>query len=151
MEMYAKHLTNSASKTIWRPYTQHALAKPPLFIERAKGAYLYAKGGKKIFDAISSWWVNTHGHAHPKIAAAIAKEAKNLGHIIFAGFTHSPAETLSKKLLKRVPKEIGKIFFSDNGATAVEVALKMAIAHWHHKGEKRKKIIALDGAYHGDT
>lgn len=128
------------------------LADAPIHIERAKGCYLYASDGGKYLDAVSSWWVNIHGHAHPYIAEKIAQQAKELEHVIFAGFTHTPAITLAEKLLKLLPDNFSKIFYSDNGSTAVEVALKMAIQYWHNIGEKQKiKIIAFENAYHGDT
>ncbi len=137
---------------IWHPYTHLSLAPPPLFIERAEGAYLYASDGRRILDAISSWWVTLHGHAHPAIAAAISEQARKLEQVIFAGFTHEPAEKLAAGLREFLPAALDCIFFSDDGSTAVEVALKMAVQYWSHRGEPRKKgILALDHAYHGDT
>lgn len=136
---------------IWRPYTQHATAEPPIFIRKAKGATLYVKGGRKIFDAISSWWVTLHGHANRKIAAAIASQAAALEQVLFATFTHEPAERLAAALTKAAPKGLDHVFFSDDGSTAVEVAIKMAISFWQRRGEDRRVLIALDHAYHGDT
>jgi adenosylmethionine-8-amino-7-oxononanoate aminotransferase len=138
-------------KNIWHPFTPLTGVSDPLLIESAAGIYLHASGGRKIIDAISSWWVNLHGHSHPLIAEAIAAQAKKLEHVIFAGFTHEPAIRLSKNLLSILPSNQSRIFFSDNGSTAVEVALKMAIQYWFHKGNPRNKIIAIQGAYHGDT
>jgi adenosylmethionine-8-amino-7-oxononanoate aminotransferase len=136
---------------IWHPFTQHALSGPPIFIDRAEGAHLYTTDGRRIIDAISSWWVNPHGHGHPRIAAAIAAQATRLDQIIFAGFTHAPAERLAAKLLAITPEELAFVFFSDSGSTAVEVAVKMAVGYWHNRGLVRPRIIALEDGYHGDT
>ena len=137
---------------IWHPYTQEALDPEPVRIKRAEGVYLYTEDGRKLLDGISSWWVNIHGHAHPRISEAIAEQARQMEHVIFAGFTHEPAEQLSAKLRNITPEGLSHIFFSDNGSTAVEVALKMAVQYWRNRGEgQRKNIIALDHAYHGDT
>lgn len=138
-------------KNIWHPFTSLEGSPEPIIIERAEGIYLYAPDGRKILDAISSWWVNLHGHSHPAIAEAVAQQAKKLEHVIFAGFTHEPAIRLSENLLSILPGNFSKIFYSDNGSTAVEVALKMAMQYWHNLDVERKKIIALEGSYHGDT
>jgi adenosylmethionine-8-amino-7-oxononanoate aminotransferase len=137
---------------IWHPYTQEALDPSPVGITRAEGVYLHTNDGRKLIDGISSWWVNVHGHAHPHIAQAIARQAQKLEHVIFAGFTHEPAQRLAAKLQGITPDRLTHVFFSDNGSTAVEVALKMAIQYWKIRGQNEKKtIIALDHAYHGDT
>lgn len=141
---------------IWHPFTQHALFPESIAIERAEGAVLYTKDGREILDGISSWWVNTHGHGHPRIVAAVQEQAAKLEQVIFAGFTHDPAEKLSAKILERTSRTLGDrlaySFFSDSGSTAVEVALKMAIGYWAFSGQpQRKTIVALEGAYHGDT
>jgi adenosylmethionine---8-amino-7-oxononanoate aminotransferase len=138
-------------QNIWHPFTSLQGAAEPLLISVAKGVYLHTSDGKKILDAISSWWVNLHGHAHPRIAQAIAEQASNLEHVIFAGFTHEPAIRLSANLLSILPENQKKIFFSDNGSTAVEVALKMSIQYWHNRDIRKTKVIAIKGAYHGDT
>lgn len=135
---------------IWHPFSPVA-GEPPIVIRSARGIYLVTEDGKMIIDGISSWWVNTHGHSHPAIAEAIYKQAKELEHVIFAGFTHAPAIELSQKVLSILPSDQSKVFFSDNGSTAIEVALKMAIQYWYNKGEQKKKVIAIEGAYHGDT
>lgn len=127
-----------------------------LGVDRAEGSYLYLSDGRKVFDAISSWWVTLHGHAHPKIAKAIAAQAEALEQVIFAGLTHEPAATMAHKLIARCgtspsTEELVKIFLSDDGSTAVEVALKMAIQYWRHHGEDRRTFLALEHAYHGDT
>ncbi len=137
---------------IWHPFTNSALDPPPLQVERAEGVYLHTKDGRKILDAISSWWVNLHGHANPRIAAAIAAQAKKLEHVILAGFTHEAAEDLAKRLRKWLAPELTHLFFSDDGSTAVEVALKIAVQFFSNqqRGEKCE-IVALEHGYHGDT
>ena len=136
---------------IWHPLTQHALAPPEVFIERAEGAWLHAKNNRKILDAVSSWWVITHGHNHPKIVEAVKEQAGKLDQVIFAGFTHEPAERLANKLLSMTDKALDFVFFSDSGSTAVEAALKMALGYHIHNEKPRTKIVALEGGYHGDT
>ncbi|HRQ60766.1 MAG TPA: adenosylmethionine--8-amino-7-oxononanoate transaminase [Alphaproteobacteria bacterium] len=144
------------SSRIWHPFTQHALFPDSIAIDRAEGASLFTTDGREILDGISSWWVNTHGHGHPRIVKAVQEQAAKLEQVIFAGFTHDPAEKLSAKILERTSRTLGErlayTFFSDSGSTAVEVALKMAIGTWAFKGQpQRKTIVALEGAYHGDT
>lgn len=139
-------------RLLWHPYTQHRLAAPFIPITRAKGSYLYDESGAPLLDAISSWWTTLHGHGHPYIAQKIHEQALQLEHVIFAGFTHEPAVTLAEQLLPLLPGNMTRLFFSDNGSTAVEVALKMAIQFHQNQGEaKRTKILALQHAYHGDT
>ena len=140
-----------ALSPIWHPFTQHAVAPPAILIERGEGARLITPDGRRIIDAIASWWVTLHGHGHPRIAAAIAAQAATLEQVIFAGFTHAPAETLARRLLERAPAGLAVTFFSDSGSTAVEVAVKMAVGFWHHRGERRTRIVALEDGYHGDT
>src|SRR5438876_8895197 len=137
---------------IWHPYTQEATELPPIPIDRGKGAYLYTRDGRRLIDGISSWWVNLHGHGHPVIVKAIAEQARKLEHVIFAGFTHEAAEELAERLAVILPAELDRVFYSDNGSTAVEVALKIAIQYWYNRGESKKyRIVALEHAYHGDT
>ncbi len=136
---------------IWHPYTQHALAESEMEIKSAQGAYLFPSNGQKILDAISSWWVTLHGHSHPTITKAISYQASQLDQVILAGFTHKPAQQLAQELVRHVPTGLNYTFFSDNGSTAVEVGLKMAINFHENKGFPRKRIVALEGAYHGDT
>jgi adenosylmethionine---8-amino-7-oxononanoate aminotransferase len=145
------NLLEADKNNIWHPFTPLLSEIEPLLITSAEGVYLNTSDNRKIIDAISSWWVNLHGHSHPKIAEAVSRQAATLEHVIFAGFTHEPAITLSQNLLSVLPANFSKIFFSDNGSTAVEVALKMAIQFWHNQNIPRHKIIALNGAYHGDT
>lgn len=136
---------------IWHPFTQHGLEEPIPLVARAKGAILYTADGRRIIDAISSWWVTTHGHCHPRIMAAIAEQAQNLDQIIFAGWTHQPAETVASGLRKIMPEQLTRVFFSDSGSTSVEVALKMALGYWAGRGEPRHRIIVMEHSYHGDT
>ena len=145
------NLLKRDKRFIWHPYTSAKTRLDPISIVKGKGAYLYDDKGKRYIDAVSSWWTNIHGHAHPYIAKRVSAQLKKLEHVIFAGFTHEPAVHLAEKLLSRLPSSQKKIFYSDNGSTAVEVALKMAIQYWKNKGEKRNKIIAFKNAYHGDT
>jgi adenosylmethionine-8-amino-7-oxononanoate aminotransferase len=120
-------------------------------IERAEGAYLYAADGRRIIDAISSWWVVTHGHCHPAIVGAIQQQAEKLNQIIFAGHTHEPAEQVASALLRLAPPGLDYVFFSDSGSTSVEVALKMALGYWRNIGEPRSRIVVMEHSYHGDT
>jgi adenosylmethionine-8-amino-7-oxononanoate aminotransferase len=137
---------------IWHPFTQEATDPPPLRVERAEGVYLYTREGGKLIDGISSWWVNIHGHCHPAIMAAIAEQTKKLDHVLLAGFTHENVEELCSRLGKYLPLGLEHLFFSDNGSTAVEVALKLAVQYWQNIGKPRKRrIVALEHAYHGDT
>ncbi|HUG82729.1 MAG TPA: adenosylmethionine--8-amino-7-oxononanoate transaminase [Bryobacterales bacterium] len=137
---------------LWHPYTQMRTAPPPIPIVRGKGVYLYTEDGRKILDGISSWWVNIHGHSHPKLNEALARQAAELEHVIFAGFTHPPAVELAERLTEILPEGLNRIFYSDNGSTAVEVALKMAYQFWRNSGEpERRLFVGLQFAYHGDT
>lgn len=136
---------------IWHPFTQHGLGEPIPQVERAEGAALYLSDGTRVIDAISSWWVTTHGHSHPRIVAAIADQAQKLDQVIFAGWTHEPAEQLAHDLLALMPEPLAHVFFSDSGSTSVEVALKMALGYWVNKGEPRHRILVLEHSYHGDT
>jgi adenosylmethionine-8-amino-7-oxononanoate aminotransferase len=136
---------------VWHPFTQHGLNEPIPLITHADGAALHTQDGRRIIDAISSWWVTTHGHNNPRIMAAIADQASRLDQIIFAGWTHEPAETLARALIKMMPAPLAHVFFSDSGSTAVEVALKMALGYWANRGEPRHRILVMEHSYHGDT
>jgi len=140
-----------STSPVWHPFTQHAVHGEIPAIVRTDGAWLEAADGRRIFDAISSWWVVTHGHRHKPIMEAIRAETDRLDQVIFAGFTHPPAEELARQLIAITPPELTHVFFSDSGSTSVEVALKMALGFWLHSGEDRGHILALEGAYHGDT
>lgn len=145
-------LAERDAAVVWHPFTQHQTAPFSIPIVRGEGAYLYDDLGKRYIDAISSWWVNLHGHSHPYIAQKVAEQFAKLEQVIFAGFTHEPAVRLAERLLGILPKNQAKIFYSDNGSTAVEVALKMAIQYFHNQGfTKKTKVIALENGYHGDT
>jgi adenosylmethionine-8-amino-7-oxononanoate aminotransferase len=136
---------------VWHPYTQHQQAPLPVPIARASGSWLYDMNGRPILDVISSWWVTTHGHCRPEIVDAIAAQARTLDQVIFAGFTHEPAAQLAEQLVARLPRGLTRIFYSDNGSTAVEVALKLSLQSFANRGEPRRLVAALDHAYHGDT
>ena len=136
---------------VWHPFTQHALQGELPVIARAHGAWLETAGGRRILDAISSWWVTTHGHGDPRIVAAIQDAASRLDQVIFAGLTHDAAEQVAGRLIAIAPAGLSHVFFSDSGSTAVEVALKMALGFWRNRGEPRSRILALAHGYHGDT
>ena len=142
---------STASSPVWHPFTQHGLAPPSPLVVRGQGAWLELESGARMVDAISSWWVITHGHGHSRIIAAIQEQAAKLDQVIFAGFTHAPAEDLARKLLSIVPPGLTHVFYSDSGSTAVEVALKMALGYWKNRGVNRTRVIAMNHAYHGDT
>lgn len=144
-------LQEKDKKYIWHPYTQQKNRPMPIPIVKGKGCLLYDEEGNTYIDAVSSWWVTIHGHGHPYIAEKLYKQALELEQVIFTGFTHPPAVELAERLVNILPRNFAKIFYSDNGSTAVEVALKMAIQYWWNKNEKRGKILALENAYHGDT
>lgn len=146
-----KSFAERDADVLWHPYTQMKIAPLSIAIEKAEGAYLFDENGKKYIDAISSWWVNMHGHAHSEIANAISEQAHKLEQVIFAGFTHKPAIELAERLLPLLPNNQKKIFLSDNGSTAVEAALKMSIQFFANQGIEKTKIIAFKESYHGDT
>ena len=136
---------------LWHPYTQHKTAKPPVAIAKAKGALVWDFDGNEYIDAIASWWVNPFGHSNTFIADAIYKQLTTLEHVLFGGFTHEPAIKVAEQLLAMLPDNQRKVFFSDNGSTAVEVAIKAALQYFYNKGGMRKTIIAFEDAFHGDT
>ena len=143
-------MTDSVSP-IWHPFTQHALFPEFLEIDRAQGAYLYTTDGRQIIDAIASWWVITHGHCHPVMQEAARRQIERLDQVIFAGYTHEPAEETGRLLDELTADGLDYVFFSDSGSTAVEVALKMALGYWHHLGSDRQRVLVLEHSYHGDT
>jgi adenosylmethionine---8-amino-7-oxononanoate aminotransferase len=146
---------------VWHPFTQHGLNEPIPQVLGAEGALLHLADGGTLIDGISSWWVTTHGHCHPRIAAAIAAQAGRLDQLIFAGYTHAPAEEVARGLIEIAPQAadrdpLAHVFFSDSGSTAVEVALKMALGYWHNRAldglsSPRHRILVLEHGYHGDT
>ncbi|MEC5174515.1 adenosylmethionine--8-amino-7-oxononanoate transaminase [Chryseobacterium nepalense] len=135
----------------WHPYTQMKTANDIIPIVKGEGIYLFDEKGNKYIDAVSSWWVTLHGHVNPYIAQRVSEQLNTLEQVIFAGFTHEPAIQLSENLLELLPENQKKVFYSDNGSTAVEVALKMCIQYAHNQNHKKTKILALNNAYHGDT
>ncbi len=145
-------LVDRDNAVVWHPYTPMKTAPAPLPIARGQGVYLFAEDGRKILDGISSWWVNVHGHSHPRLNQALAEQAKKIEHVIFAGATHEPAVELAERLVGILPAGLTRVFYSDNGSTAVEVALKMALQYWQNQGQPhRQRFVALRHAYHGDT
>ncbi|MCW3464099.1 adenosylmethionine--8-amino-7-oxononanoate transaminase [Chitinophaga nivalis] len=149
--MQTSSLSARDQEVIWHPYTQMQTAPAPIGIVRGEGALLFDEDNNSYIDATSSWWVNIHGHAHPHIAQQLAAQALQLQHCIFAGYTHPPAVNLAERLLQILPAGQRRVFYSDNGSTAVEVALKMALQYWDNKGLRKQKILAFKNAYHGDT
>ena len=145
-------ILNKDKKYIWHPFTQLKISKPPIVIKSAKNENIYDIDGNEYVDLISSWWVNTHGHSRKEIIEKIYEQTKMIEQVLFAGFTHRPAVELAEKLVALLPRKINKVFFSDNGSTSVEIAMKVAIQYWHNRGEKSKqKFMAFKGGYHGDT
>ncbi len=139
-------------KYLWHPYTRHGLEPDPLPIVRAEGARLHLADGRVLIDAISSWWSCLHGHGHPELIEAMTKQARELDHVLFAGATHEPAVRFAEELIEVVPKGLKRVFYSDDGSTAVEVALKMAYHSRVERGEPQRTVfLALEGGYHGDT
>jgi adenosylmethionine-8-amino-7-oxononanoate aminotransferase len=138
---------------IWHPFTQMQTARNPIPIVRAKGVYLYTEKGERYIDGISSWWVNLHGHCHPYIVDKIISQLNSLDHVIFAGFTHPSAVELGTRLLNMLPGKMSKVFFSDNGSTSVEIALKMALQYPFNTDPFTKKttVVCFKNSYHGDT
>ena len=139
------------AKYVWHPFTQMQTAGSPLSIVKAKDATLYTEDGRSYLDCNSSWWVNTHGHGNEYIKEAIVRQFEAIDHTIFAGATHPKAVELSRRIAELLPGDLNKVFFSDDGSTAIEVALKMCIQYWYNKDRPKTKVLALDGAYHGDT
>ena len=140
-----------SSSPVWHPFHQHGLGEPIPLVTHGDGAALHTADGRRIIDAISSWWVTTHGHNHPRIMQAIREQTEKLDQVIFAGWTHEPAETLARGLVDMMPDGLDHVFYSDSGSTAVEVALKMALGFWHNRREPRHRILVLEHSYHGDT
>lgn len=149
--MNARELLKKDAQHIWHPLTQHKTALPPLAISHAQGNYLYDHEGNKYFDAISSWYTCSYGHVNPALTKALKDQVDQLHHVVFAGMTHEPAVRLSEKLLNILPDNQSKLFFSENGSTSVEIALKMAFQYHFNRGEKRLAVVALEDGFHGDT
>lgn len=144
-------ILSSDKKFVWHPFTQMQTAPVPLVIVKTEGSVLYAEDGKEYLDCNSSWWVNIHGHGKEELKEALINQFDAIDHVIFAGVTHPKAVELSEKVISILPKNFSKVFFSDDGSTAVEVALKMSFQYWFNQNQPKKKILALEGSYHGDT
>lgn len=149
--MAQRSLAERDGDLIWHPYTQMQNAAAPIPIVRGEGVYLITEDGKKYIDAVSSWWVNIHGHSHPYIAQKVAEQLNRLEHVIFAGFTHPGAIELAERIIDILPSGQSKVFYSDNGSTAVEVAMKMCFQYWSNLGDPKTKVLAFNNSYHGDT
>ncbi len=147
----SKNLAQRDQQVVWHPFTQMKNADVPVAIVSGRGPWLIDDQGKHYLDAVSSWWVNIHGHCHPYLIEKMTAQLNKLEHVIFAGFTHEPAVVFAEQLLSILPENQARVFYSDNGSTAVEVALKMALQFWFNQGRHKTKIIALTDSYHGDT
>lgn len=145
------NLQERDKKVVWHPFTKQTNENLAIPIIKSEGTYLFDENGKRYIDAISSWWVNLHGHCHPYITKKITEQLNTNEHSIFSGFTHEPAIQLAERLLEKLPDNQSKIFYSDDGSTAVEVAIKMALQYWSNSSQTKTKIIAFENAYHGDT
>lgn len=139
------------SKHLWHPLTQHQTARNPIVITRAKGAVMYDDAGNEYIDGIASWYTAMYGHGNEYITSAMHKQMQQLDFVMFSGFTHPPAVTLAEKLVEILPGNQEKVFFNDNGSTAVEAAIKMSLQYYHNKGDKRDTLIAFEDGFHGDT
>lgn len=149
--MKADEILRKDAQHIWHPLTQHKTAMQPLAISHARGNYLFDHDDNKYFDAISSWYTCSYGHTNSTLTQALKDQVDQLHHVVFAGMTHEPAVRLSEKLLHILPDNQAKLFFSENGSTSVEIALKMAFQYHFNRGEKRHAVVALEGGFHGDT
>ena len=149
--MSEKNLTQRDQKHVWHPLTQHQTAEAPIGVVKAKGALLFDENGKEYIDAISSWYTTMYGHCNAYITAAITKQMQALDFVMFSGFTHEPAVQLSERLTAILPSNQAKIFFNDNGSTAIEAGIKMALQYYHNIGDKRDTLIAFEDGFHGDT
>lgn len=146
-----KNLQQRDSAHIWHPLTQHKLHPYAMPIVKAKGAVLFDENGKEYIDAVSSWYTAMYGHCNDFIIERAHKQMQQLDQIIFSGFTHEPAVELSEKLMAILPKNQAKLMFNDNGSTATEIGIKMALQYHHNKGNKRKTLLAFENGFHGDT
>ena len=146
-----KKILDKDRKYLWHPFTQSLNKKDPIIIKSAKGEKLFDLDGNEFIDLISSWWINTHGHCREEMIESVLKQSKKLEQVLFAGFTHKPATDLAEKLVKLLPNNLSRVFYSDNGSTSVEIAMKVAIQYWFNKGKKKNKFVAFNKGYHGDT
>ena len=146
-----KNIKKKDLEFIWHPFTKHNAFYDPIVISSAKDEKIFDQEGKQYIDLISSWWVNTHGHCKKKIIDAVTKQMKLFEQVLFTDFTHEPATSLAEKLVSILPNNLKRVFYSDNGSTAVEISMKVALQYWYNKGHKKKKFVAMKGNYHGDT
>jgi adenosylmethionine-8-amino-7-oxononanoate aminotransferase len=144
-------LVERDKKVVWHPFTQAKTERDPLAIVKAKDAFLFDENGKSYIDCNSSWWVNVHGHGNEEVRNAINNQFGEIDHVLLAGITHPKVVELAEKVLSILPGDFSKVFYSDNGSTSVEVAIKMVMQYWYNKGTPKKRMLAIDGAYHGDT
>ena len=152
MAQDADDLLAAHRRHAWQPFTQMKLAPDPVFIERGEDVYLFTKDGRRLIDGIGSWWVNVHGHSNPVINRAIQSQMERLEHVIYAGLSHEPATELARRLSETTGHRLPRVFYSDNGSTSVEIALKMAFQYFQNAGDReRTEIVALGEGYHGDT
>lgn len=146
-----KIILNKDKQFLWHPFTQSNHSNDPIIIKSAKNEKIFDIDGNEYIDLISSWWINTHGHCRNEIIEQIHKQTKKIEHVLFAGFTHEPAVILAEKLAKLLPKNLNKVFYSDNGSTSVEIAMKVAIQYWYNRNQNKTRFMAFKGGYHGDT
>ena len=146
-----KQILAKDKKFLWHPFTQFSFSEDPIIISSAKDEKLFDIEGKEYIDLISSWWINTHGHCRNEMVNSVFNQSKKFEQVLFAGFTHHPAVELAARLVDILPKNLSRVFYSDNGSTSVEIAMKVAIQYWHNLGKKKTKFIAFSGGYHGDT
>ena len=144
-------LLNRSDKVVWHPFSPLKGGYPILPVKSAKGVYLELEDGRKIIDAVASWWVNMYGHSAPELLEAFTEQYQKIDHLIFSGFTHEPAVKLSEQLTQHIQGNYTRAFFSDDGSTSVEVGVKVALQYYHNLGRPKTKIVSIDGAYHGDT
>jgi adenosylmethionine-8-amino-7-oxononanoate aminotransferase len=152
--MSNREIVERSRAAVWHPCTQmkHLERFPLVPVARAQGAWLYDFEGRRYLDGVSSWWVNLFGHSHPAINAAIREQLETLEHVMLAGFTHAPAIELAERLARLAPGRMGHAFFASDGASATEIALKMAFHYWANRGERGKtRFVSLQGGYHGET
>lgn len=148
----SKPWQHPSQQHLWRPYSQMQTEALPLKIVRTEGVRLYLEDGTILIDGVSSWWTACHGYNHPHILAAVEKQLHTMPHVMFGGLTHDPATTLAEKLIQVAPNGLNRVFYSDSGSTAVEVAMKMALQYWQNQGKQKKdKFVCFRGGYHGDT
>ena len=146
-----KQILAKDKKFLWHPFTQSSFSEDPIIISSAKDEILFDIEGKEYIDLISSWWINTHGHCRNEMVNSVFNQSKKFEQVLFAGFTHDPAVDLAARIVDILPKNLSRVFYSDNGSTSVEIAMKVAIQYWHNLGKKKTKFVAFSGGYHGDT